>query len=105
MSLRNHVVAVRTLAAGVLIWIAVQVGQGLWLGEWQYALSGVVGGLLWLTLVVVLPLRSSIALACPSCGYSYGPRILLKMACPHCGEKIPSDVCTCLLYTSDAADE
>ena len=94
MSLRNHVVAVRALAAGVLIWIAVQVGQGLWLGEWRYALSGVVGGLLWLTLVVVLPLRSSIALACPSCGYSYGPRILLKMACPHCGEPVPTDVCT-----------
>lgn len=55
MSLRNHVVAVRALAAGVLIWIAVQIGQGLWLGEWRYALSGVVGGLLWLTLVVVLP--------------------------------------------------
>ena len=53
-----------------------------------------VGGLLWLTLVVVLPLRSSIALACPSCGYSYGPRILLKMACPHCGEPVPTDVCT-----------
>lgn len=94
MSLRNHVVAVRALAAGVLVWIAVQVGQGLWLGEWRYALSGVVGGLLWLALVVVLPLRSSIALACPSCGYSYGPRILLKMACPHCGEPVPTDVCT-----------
>lgn len=52
MSLRNHVVAVRVLAAGVLVWIAVQVGQGLWLGEWRYALSGVVEGLLWLTLVV-----------------------------------------------------
>ena len=94
MSLRNHVVAVRALAAGVLVWIAVQVGQGLWMGEWRYALSGVAGGLLWLTLVVVLPLRSSIALACPSCGYSYGPRILLKMACPHCGEPVPTDVCT-----------
>lgn len=94
MSLRNHVWAIRALAAGVLVWIAVQAGQGLWLGEWRYALSGVVGGLLWLTLVVVLPLRTSIALACPSCGYSYGPRILLKMACPHCGEKIPSDICT-----------
>ncbi len=77
MSLRNHVVAVRALAAGVLIWIAVQVGQGLWLGEWRYALSGVVGGLLWLALVVVLPLRSNIALACP-----------------HCGEPVPTDVCT-----------
>ena len=82
------------LAASVLVWIAVQVGQGLWLGEWRYALGGVVGGLLWLTLVVVLPLRTSIVLACPACGYSYGPRILLKMACPHCGEKVPSDVCT-----------
>lgn len=94
MSLRNHVWAIRVLAAGVLVWIAVQVGQGLWLGEWRYALGGVVGGLLWLTLVVVLPLRTSIVLACPACGYSYGPRILLKMACPHCGEKVPSDVCT-----------
>lgn len=94
MSLRNHVWAVRALAAGVLLWIAVQSGQGLWLGEWRYALSMVVGGLLWLTLVVVLPLRSSIALACPSCGYSYGPRILFKMTCPHCGEPVPTDVCT-----------
>lgn len=42
MSLRNHVWAIRVLAAGVLVWIAVQVGQGLWLGEWRYALGGVV---------------------------------------------------------------
>ena len=84
----------RALAAGVLVWIAVQVGQGLWLGEWQYALGGVVGGLLWLTLVVLLPLRTSNALACSACGYSYGPRILLKMTCPHCGEPVPSDICT-----------
>lgn len=89
MSLRNHVVAVRALAAGVLIWIAVQIGQGLWLGEWRYALSGVVGGLLWLTLVVVLPLRSSIALACPSCGYSYAPVFCLKWPAPTAGSRYP----------------
>lgn len=94
MSLRDHVWAMRVLTAGVLVWIAVQVGQGLWLGEWRYALGGVVGGLLWLTLAVLLPLRTSNALACPACGYSYGPRILLKMTCPHCGEPVPSDICT-----------
>ena len=80
MSLRNHVAAVRALAAGVLIWIAVQVGQGLWLGEWRYALSGVVGGLLWLTLVVVLPLRSSIAMA---------PVFCLKWPAPTAGSRYP----------------
>lgn len=63
--------------------------QGLWLGEWRYALSGVVGGLLWLTLVVVLPLRSSIALACPSCGYSYAPVFCLKWPAPTAGSRYP----------------
>lgn len=94
MSLRSHVWAVRALAAGALVWTMAQAGLGLWLGEWRYALSGVVGGLLWLALVVVLPLRTSVALACPGCGHSYGPRILLKMACPRCGEPVPTDVCT-----------
>lgn len=94
MSLRNHVWAVRVLAAGTLVWIVVQVGLGLWLGEWRYALAEAAGGFLWLALVVVLPLRTSNALACPACGYSYGPRILGKMTCPHCGEPVPTDVRT-----------
>lgn len=94
MSLRGHVRAVRALAAGSLVWVMVQAGQGLWLGDWRYALSEAAGGLLWLALVVVLPLRTSGVLACPSCGHSYGPRILLKMACPRCGAPVPADVRT-----------
>ena len=94
MSLRNHVWAVRVLAVGTLAWIVAQVGLGLWLGEWRYALAEAIGGLSWLALVVILPLRTSNALACPACGYSYGPRILRKMTCPHCGASVPDDVHT-----------
>lgn len=94
MSLRNHVWAVRVLAVGTLAWIVAQVGLGLWLGEWRYALAEAIGGLSWLALVVILPLRTSNALACPACGYSYGPRILGKMTCPHCGASVPDDVHT-----------
>lgn len=94
MSLSNHIWAVRVLAIGTLLWTAAQVGLGLWLGEWRYALAEAVGGLLWLALVVILPLRTSNALACPTCGYSYGPRILRKMLCPHCGVSVPDDVRT-----------
>lgn len=92
MSLRNHVRIVRVLAVGILIWTVAQAGVALWVGDWRFALAAVIGDLCFLALNVVLPLRTSNALACPSCGYSYGPRILLRMVCPHCGTPVPTDV-------------
>lgn len=92
MSLRNHVRVVRILAVGILIWTMAQAGVGLWPGDWRSALAAAIGSLCFLALDVVLPLRTSNALACPFCGYSYGPRILLNMTCPHCGKPVPTDV-------------
>lgn len=81
------------------IWItrafALIFGVGLPTSLWPLPTSGPIGwlGLFFILLIWsifwVYNLCTSAVLACPLCGRSYSPRILLQMRCPHCGGEVP----------------